>query len=130
MKAIGSYALPFLCLPMNSSGSTGIARFQSSCDGMFLNCVFVRCLPLGLFLKLKRKVSSVLRLSLPSFCAQLQSFCEVLLCRTIRWARTCGLWRGSQVEVWTPVPQKNLRPFSLRRWFRFDTSCFNVRAKT
>lgn len=94
MTALSGYAFSFLFLRMKSSRSSmGIARSHSSDQDMVLNRDLVRCLEEGLFFIFRRHS---LWPFAPSFYAQLQSFCETPLCRTIRLVRRNALWRSSQ----------------------------------
>lgn len=96
MESITADPSRFLCVRMNSSRSIGIARFQTSSHDRFLNWVLVRRRSLGLFLILKRHVTSASRLSLPSLCAPLRYVYRTLLCRRIQRVRRCGSVQNSQ----------------------------------
>lgn len=95
MIVMKDYALPPLCLRMNSSRSMGTARSQSSVQEMVLNWDLVRCLAAEYFF-IQKALIYASRICELSFYAPLRSTCEILLHRRIRWARRCGSDEDSQ----------------------------------
>lgn len=92
----GNYFFSALCFRMNSSLSIGIARSQTSFQGMVLKCSLVRCLSVTDFFIAKTGLRCYPGISGLSFFVPLQSFYEILLYRKIRWAQKYVSDRGSQ----------------------------------
>lgn len=102
------YASPFLCLRMNSSRSMGMARSRSFSHDIVLNLDLVRCLAAEYFFLFTRYFNRRLWISGLFLCAQLQSFCRVLLCCRTQWVRRCGSDEGSQSFLLTFAPHQYL----------------------
>jgi len=97
MIASTDHVLPFLFFRKSPSRSMGIARFQSTSQGMFLSWDWMRCLVGECFFIFRKRFLHFLWPCVLSLYAQLQCACEILLCRTIRWVlRRRASWRSSQ----------------------------------